>query len=113
MIEEKNFRKNVLDEIQGIENEERKEESYRETEIYSGRIDDYVKDYLCDTLGSETASKMPRISTINICKRIVNNNASLYKKAPKRTFVNATPELQEKLEIGYGLFENPFISSTT
>ena len=64
----------------------RKAKSFQEYEIYNGNINQYVEAYLEDQLSKRTVSKMPIISSIDICKRIADQEASVYKNSPMREF---------------------------
>lgn len=78
--------KTVVGEIEGVENKERKAISLAETEIYSDDILKHVKAYLLKFYSEKTVNEMPFTGTINLAKRIVDQEASLYRTPPKRTF---------------------------
>ena len=58
--------------------------SIKEDRIYIGSIKDDVVNYLLSQLDKATVSMMPIIHTVNLCKRIVNKEASIYRQDPIR-----------------------------
>lgn len=90
----------IVREIEGEENKRRKAISFQQMEIYGGRLDQYVKQYVRSRYG-DGARTMPIISSINIAKRIVEKSSSLYTKSPKRHFRNCTDKVAEMLENVY------------
>lgn len=99
------LRASIIEEIKAYNNQVQKKESLKELEIFKGRILPYVKEYLEQLLSAETVKEMPVISSINICKRIIKQEASLYKIPPKRTFTNVSEEQAKMLEYIYGEME--------
>jgi hypothetical protein len=98
---DKNFRYNFLKNINSEENKRRKARSLQEYEIYNGNINQYVEEYLRQQLSSKTVQKMPIISSIDICKRIADQEASVYKHSPKRDFEEIEESDEEVLESVY------------
>lgn len=90
-------RKKIIDDIKSDENKKRKAKSLQEYEIYNGNINQYVEAYLTQQLSAKTVKKMPIISSIDICKRIVDQEASVYKTEPIREFKDITE--QDKLVV--------------
>ena len=90
-------RKILVDEIKGWENVERKKESYKQSQVYAGFNRGYVIDYLRTQFSENTVNKMPIISTVNLCKRIVDKQSSIYVSAPSRSFTNLDEEQQEQI----------------
>jgi hypothetical protein len=88
----------ILDEIKAFNNQNQKKESLKEFEIFKGRIYPYVKEYLEGMLSKESVSEMPIVSSINLCKRVIKQEASIYKEAPIRTFVGVSEEQAKALE---------------
>jgi hypothetical protein len=82
----------VLEEINTNDNKKRKNISLAEFEVYQDDLMKYVKRYLRGLYSEKTIEEMPVIATVNLAKRAVNQEASIYKTPPKRTFVNVTPE---------------------
>lgn len=98
---DKNYRVKFLQEINSNENKARKAKSLQEYEIYNGNINQYVEEYLRQQLSARTVKKMPIISSIEICKRIADQEASVYKTEPKREFIEASEDDAEALEYIY------------
>lgn len=88
-------RKNILDEIRGKENKNRKAESLKQFEILSDRQHQYVVEYLREQFSQKTVKEMPVISSINLAKRITTKEASLYADKPTRIF---TTESEAEIE---------------
>jgi hypothetical protein len=91
-------RKMILDEIKGDENEQRKSVSYSQYEIYKDKILPHVKTNLGAYYSHETMLEMPIIATINLARRIVHQEAGVYKNPPKRIFTGVSPEVSVQLE---------------
>jgi hypothetical protein len=98
---DKNFRIKFIQEINSNENKARKAKSLQEYEIYNGNINQYVEEYLKQQLSARTVKKMPIISSIEICKRIADQEASVYKTEPKREFIEVSEDDAEALEYIY------------
>ena len=98
-------RKEVLNAIRGEENNARKATSLKQSEIYNDRLFQYVKEELLRHFSSETVSEMPIVSFINFPRRIVNQEASIYKGDPIRSFSRINGELtdkqKEKIKLNY------------
>jgi hypothetical protein len=101
MFDSLEYRKSIIAEIKSQENKDRKAKSLQEYEIYNGNINQYVEAYLTQQLSAKTVKKMPIISSIDICKRIVDQEASVYKSEPKREFVDIQEADKEALELVY------------
>lgn len=81
----------VLRDIKTPENKDRKDKSFETTEIYNGRLRQYVVEYLETQHSSSTVKEMP-IQMVNIAKRIVSEKASIYNDAPMRHYQNMSDE---------------------
>lgn len=90
-----------LDSINAQENKQRKAKSLQEYEIYNGNLNQYVEAYLTQQLSAKTVSKMPVISSIDICRRIADQEASVYKTSPKREFTDANDQDKEAIDAVY------------
>lgn len=88
-------RRKIVKEIDNPENQSRKDQSWIQQEVYNGRLRQYVKEHLEGNLDAETVRKMPLISTINIQKRVITQEAQVYSEAPKRIFTNLDDEQEE------------------
>lgn len=98
---DQSFRRKVIDDINTEENKQRKAESLKQYEILNDRMHQYVVDYLKQQFSSKTVSEMPVISSINLPKRIVTQEASIYKSEPIRHFKNASEREIEQLNLIY------------
>jgi hypothetical protein len=85
-ILDQDYRKQIIDEILGTENIERKKESYRRSEIFNKRQAPFIVGKLKQEFEAATVEAMRKITSINIAERIVNKMAPLYEKAPERSF---------------------------
>lgn len=92
-----NVRKSIISEINGQENSKRRKDSDKQKEIYSDNILPFVKEYLEGFYSADAFKELPIIASINLAKRIVNQEASLYKECPKRTFTGVTEDQSKAL----------------
>ena len=83
---QKDSRIRIISEIKGPENQGRKALSLRQYEIFQDRQNQYVIEYLREQFSAQSVRQMPVISSINIARRVVKQEASLYRTSPKRTF---------------------------
>lgn len=101
------YRKQVIRDLKSEENLRRKRESLAQFEVYSDRMLGYVKEYLRQQIGSRALEKMPIISSVNLARRIVQTQATVYRRCPEREFEGASEEtaaiLQDIYE--YGRFD--------
>lgn len=88
------YRKQIIDEILGPENKERKAESLRRFEVYAQRQRDLILEKLQSEFSARTVKEMRTITSINLTQRIINEKASVYKQKACRTF-NAERDLTE------------------
>lgn len=97
MILDKDVRIELIKEIEGAENIQRKREALKRYEILKDRIKKYILENLLEELDPETVKDMQsRIATVNIYKKVVSKKARVYRTAPKRKAVN--PDHQEQLD---------------
>lgn len=89
------FRSTVMGQITGNENDYRKNESRIRFDIWSGNLHEIVKDAMRLEYGLETIEKFRAQTSINLVPRIIEEKASIYKKAPDRDFTNVTDEQKE------------------
>ena len=83
---DQNFRLNVIQEIEGQENQKRKEESFKRWEVLKDRAKKYIIDMLLNEMDEETVREMEgRASNINLFKKVISKKARVYKTAPERT----------------------------
>lgn len=91
-------RKQILKDIGSEENKQRKAKSLRDFEVFQGRMHEYVIDYLSGQFAKSTVREMPIISSINLCKRIVNKESSIYVGEPERSFTNVNDEQLKNIQ---------------
>jgi len=96
-------RQSIINEIEAPENKTRKALSLKQFEIFNDRQRQYVIEYLRGQFSEKTVKEMPIIASINIARRVVKQESSIYKTEPKREFYNVTTDVQEMLE---ELYEN-------
>lgn len=96
-----NVRKQILDESKNTENTQRKKVSFGQNEIYKDRIYQQVKAFLQGFYSQQTIDNTPIVASVNLARRIVNKEASLYCREPERTFYNVTPQQEELLRLIY------------
>ena len=90
--------KKIAQEIKSFENIERKQLSLKQFEVYMDRMLPFVKQHLQAFYGADDINSLPVISAINLCKRIVNQEAKIYMQCPKRTFTGVSEEQAMFLE---------------
>lgn len=94
---DKEVRQSIIQDIKSQENQKRKDESVRQKEVYSDNIKPYVQEFLKPFYSDAAFKEIPLIACINLSKRIANQEASLYKEAPKRTFYGVSDEQAQAL----------------
>lgn len=83
---DQNFRLSVIQEIEGQENQARKQESFKRWEVLKDRAKKYIIDMLLNEMDEETVREMEgRASNINLFKKVISKKARVYKTAPERT----------------------------
>ena len=82
----------LLRHIEGRENKARKERSFKTNEIYNDNLRQYVWEYLREGFQEKTLKEMPIVSSVNIARRLVKEEAKIYSESPKREFT----ELEEE-----------------
>jgi hypothetical protein len=95
-------RKRILEEILGNEeNLRRKEQSLMAFEIYKGRQAQFILKKMSDELGPAAAKNSRTITSINLTKKIVKEQASLYKVEPERNWSDLNDSQHEHAELVY------------
>lgn len=69
------------DEIRALKNE-----SIKDFEIYKNKLSEHVEELLKSKRSHKSVAKMLLIDDIGVCKRTVNQKASIYRKEPHRDF---------------------------
>lgn len=99
----KAYRAHVIEEIESDENVRRKQESLKRFEIYNDRLEEYVYNVLQRDLSAETLKDMRVISSINLCRRITDEQSSIYNKKPSRILTDSDPRTGELFNNIYSL----------
>ena len=97
-IRNKQYRAALAKSLDSTENKQRKALSLKQSEIFSDRLFQYVKEELLRHFDSETVKEMPVVSFVNFPKRIVQQEASIYKDDPERRFSDLTEDQQHVME---------------
>lgn len=86
-------RKTLIKEVLNTdENTQRKADSAKQQEIMNDRLDQYVREHLKGEFGADTVKEMPIISSVNLTRRIVKQEASIYRDHPERDFLELSPD---------------------
>ena len=101
----------VLQDIKTPENKDRKDQSFVATEVYNGRLRQYVVEYLETLFSTSTVKEMPVQSGTNLARRIVQERASIYKDSPMRSYVNVTEDQEMVLNRIYNDMKADFMMS--
>ena len=91
----KGYRSQIIKEIESDENLKRKQESLKRYEVYNDRLEEYIYSILRKELSAETVDDMRVISSINLCKRIINEQSSIYNRKPERMIHNSDDKTEE------------------
>lgn len=83
-------RRIYITEILGFENKKRKEEHRKRFEVFRDRAEPWLQAELLKEFKADTVEEMRQITSINLCKRITNEKASLYNEPPTRTFATSS-----------------------
>lgn len=95
-------RKKIIDEMLSVENQERKLRSFKQVEIYEDRMEPFVYEELLSMFKDpKTVKQIPQANFVNILKKVVNKQATLYRCAPKRVVSGLSEEQIEKLKDFY------------
>jgi hypothetical protein len=89
---DRNILKTIADEIKAPENNKRKDESIAQFEVFMDRMKPYVDRYMLCFYNQDDIQNVPVISSINLARRIVKQEASIYKIAPERTFTGVSED---------------------
>lgn len=88
----------ILKGIKSEENRQRKAESLKQYEVYSDRQHKWVRDHLLSQFSAGTVQEMPIVSSINLARRITNQQAMIYKSAPTREYTDASDDQKAVLD---------------
>jgi len=100
-LDSQSGRKQLIEQIAWTENVKRKAYSLRQTEIYGDYLFNHVWDNITGRFSADTAQAMPICAHINLARRIVKAEASIYKEEPLRSFTDVSDEQYEVLSLIY------------
>lgn len=80
---------------------ELKNESIKEFEVYKNKLKDHVYKTLTAVRSQKNVDKMLLIDDIGVCKRTINQKASIYQNTPTREFKNLNDAQKEAIERAY------------
>jgi hypothetical protein len=86
----------IIEDIKAEENRARKRKSFKEFECYTDNLKKYVDEAIVKQFSAKTKSMMPVVASINLVKRIVDQESSVYMEPPNRTFVGSIDEQTEQ-----------------
>lgn len=98
-LTKKDDRSRLIELTFSSENRRRKAMSLKQTEIYNDRLLQAVYERIAARFSEETAMTMPIVASINLAKRIVDQEASLYRHPPTREYEGLSEQQMEILEI--------------
>lgn len=102
-------RQAIIQYINAQENVERKSQSLRDCEVYNGNIEPYVYERMCDRgYSASTLQQTPIVSTINTCKRVIDQCSGVYKEDNERKFLDVTDDQAETLN---NIYEDMWFNS--
>lgn len=78
----------IINEIEGDENKRRKAEHQKRSDIYNDYQANYILKMLVNEFGEKTVREMRTCLSINLTKKIIQEQASIYKRSPKRMIEN-------------------------
>jgi hypothetical protein len=83
-------RRQILEDIRNEDNLSRKREHQKRFDVFRERQDIYILERLRREFGADTVDDMRKILSINLSKRIIEEEASIYRSEPERTFSTTT-----------------------
>jgi len=104
-INNKADRHQIIKEITAYENRSRREEHFKRLEVYNERQAQYIIEELQKEFSAKTVSEMRVITSINLTRRIVDELASIYKKAPTRSYSDLNDAQADLVATCYSDFE--------
>lgn len=100
-LDSANGRNELIQQIASSENRKRKATSKRQAEIYGDYLYNHVWDSISGRFSVDTATQMPICAYINLARRIVKAEASIYKEEPNRMWSNVSDKQSEVLRLIY------------
>lgn len=87
--------KDIFAEIEGYENRCRRYQAYKELDIYNQNQGRYILQKTSSIYGKEASQYVQAETSINLATRIVNAEASIYKRPAIRTFTGTDKEIEQ------------------
>lgn len=103
-IQNQSDRKHYIQEILGNENRARREEHFKRQEVYNERQAQYIIEKLKEEFSARTVHDMRKVTSVNLTKRIINEKASIYKRAPQRVWTETSENTAQEIEYAYHNF---------
>lgn len=97
------FRKDVIKELLGEENQRRKAESFKKLEVYRYNTDQYIRAMLKEEYSKESAEDMRKLTSVNPAEKVTDEMSSVYLRPPERIFSGAPDEQVDLLREHYRL----------
>jgi hypothetical protein len=91
---DKDFRIKIIKDIKSPENISRKKKSYKEFDCYMDNLKRYVDDAIVTQFSAKTKSMMPVVASINLVKRIIDQQSTIYLEPPERVFIGTIDDDQ-------------------
>lgn len=92
-------RRSIIEEITVNEdNLSRKREAQKRFDVYRDRQDRYITEKLREEFSNKTVDEMRKVLSINISKKIIDEQASIFNSEPERLFTDASEKEIEQLE---------------
>ena len=85
------------------DNISRKREMKRRFDVYYDRQAPYIEEQMRDEFSEDTIKSMRKILSLNVSKKIIDSQASIYTNEPEREFSNASEPEVEQLKNMYEL----------
>lgn len=94
------FRKRVLDEIEGDENIKRKNQMKKRYEVFKDNTKQYVLEMMKDESQDKEIVKeiIHRMANVSFCKKVISKKAMVYKDGVKRELTEPDKDEQEKVD---------------
>ena len=85
-----NVRKQIIEEIKGDENQERKRSAYKRYLVFKDRSKDFVLEHLQATFDASTVSEMLySLANISICRKVIDKLARVYNAGVQRAILGS------------------------
>lgn len=85
----------LIKKIESDSNLVRKKESFIQSDVFKNNTKKYVIAELNKSFTPDTVNEMPVVSSINVQKKVVDQDAIVYKETPERSFEGVSDEQQE------------------